>query len=98
MNRHDHHNPAGRDRPHQIHSPARPKEVSEMNDIRIMRAVHADRAARFEAEARQARIARRASPADERRVRRAIGRSIVRIGARIAADAPAERLQPAGSR
>jgi hypothetical protein len=69
--------------------------VSDMNDIRIMRAVHADRAARFEAEARQARIARRASPADERRVRRAIGRSIVRIGARIAADAPAERLQPA---
>jgi len=69
-----------------------------MNAIRIIDAVHEDRAARFAAEAQRARIAREASAADERRVRRAIGRSIVRVGARIAADPPIERLQPAGSR
>ena len=89
--------PAGRARPRPGHPPAHRREVSVVNDIRI-HAVHADRAARFQAEAQQARIARLASHADERRVRRAIGRSIVRIGARIAADAPTERLQPAGSR
>jgi hypothetical protein len=74
------------------------------NTIRAINAIHADRAARFGAEARvariadEARIARRASGADERRIRRAIGRSIVRIGARIAADPAPERLVPAGSR
>jgi hypothetical protein len=72
--------------------------VSDVNAIRQILAVHADRAARFAAEAQEARIARLASRADERRIRRAIGRSIVRVGARIAADPPTERLQPAGSR
>ena len=67
-------------------------------NIRAVNAIHADRAAQFEAEAREARIARQARGAEERRVRRAIGRSIVRVGARIAADPPTERLQPAGSR
>lgn len=90
--------PAGRARPPGNHPPAHRKEVSAVNAIRIIHAVHADRAARFEAEAQQARIARRASAADERRIRRAIGRSIVRVGARIAADPAPERLQPAGSR
>ena len=70
-----------------------------MNAIRYVDAVHADRAARFAAEAQPRHaIARRASGADERRIRRAIGRSIVRVGARIAADPAPERLQPAGSR
>ncbi|HYN48532.1 MAG TPA: hypothetical protein VER83_06665 [Candidatus Nanopelagicales bacterium] len=72
--------------------------VSDVNAIRIIHAVHEDRAARFQAEAHHARITREVVRADERRVRRAIGRSIVRVGARIAADPPAERLQPAGSR
>ncbi|HSW42262.1 MAG TPA: hypothetical protein VLM76_07105 [Patescibacteria group bacterium] len=66
--------------------------------IRYVDTVHADRVARFEAEAQQARIARRAARADERRIRRAIGRSIVRFGARIAADSAPEQLQPAGYR
>ncbi|MDA8238014.1 MAG: hypothetical protein M0T75_09070 [Chloroflexi bacterium] len=90
--------PAGRARPATDHSPARRREVSAVNAIRIIHAVHADRAARFEAEARQARIARRAPRADERRIRRVIGRSIVRIGARIAAEPAPERLLPAGPR
>ena len=74
------------------------------NQIRAINAIHADRAARFEAEAQRARIAdeiridRRASGADEHRIRRAIGRSIVRVGARIAADPAPERLVPARSR
>jgi hypothetical protein len=90
--------PAGRARPHPIHPHAHRREVSTVNTIRVIQAVHADRAARFAAEAQQARIARRANGADERRIRRAIGRSLVRFGARIAADPPIERLQPAGSR
>ena len=98
MTRPDPLHPAGRARSHPIHLPAHRREVSVVNTIRIISAVHADRAARFAAEVQQARIARRASPADERRVRRAIGRSLVRVGARIAADPPTERLQPAGSR
>jgi hypothetical protein len=69
-----------------------------MNATRIQMAVHADRAARLAAEAQEARNARRATRADERRIRRAIGRSIVRLGARIAAEPAVERLQPAGSR
>jgi hypothetical protein len=79
--------------------------VSAVNNAtRYVNAVHVDRAARFAAEAQRHRIAdemridRRASSADERRVRRAIGRSIVRVGARIAADPAPERLQPASSR
>jgi hypothetical protein len=68
------------------------------NTTRAINAIHADRAARFAAEAHRARIARRTSGADERRIRRAIGRSIVRVGARIAADPGTELLQPAGSR
>jgi hypothetical protein len=101
MTRLDLHAPAGRARRHPIQPPAHRREVSEMNATRIQMAVHADRAARFAAEAheaRNARAARRAAPADERRIRRAIGRSLVRIGARIAAEPGAERLQPAGSR
>ena len=98
MTRFDLLHPAGRARPRPEHPPAHRREVSDVNAIRHILAVHADRAARFEAEAQQARIARLATRADERRVRRAIGRSIVRVGARIAADPPTERLQPAGSR
>jgi Mg-chelatase subunit ChlI len=67
------------------------------NSTRFVDAVHADRAARFQAEARQARIDRR-SGTEERRIRRAIGRSIVRVGARIAADPAPERFLPARSR
>ena len=69
-----------------------------MSFIRISQAVHADRAARFQAEAQKARVAREAPRPDGRRIRRALGRSIVRVGVRIAADPAAERLQPAGSR
>ncbi len=74
------------------------------NAIRAINAIHADRAARFEAEARQARIAheiriaRRADRADERRIRRALGRSIVRLGARVAADPAVERCVLAAGR
>jgi len=95
---------AGRARRHPIHPPAHRREVSDMNAIRIIQAVHEDRATRFQAEARQARFvaearaAGRASRDGERRIRRAIGRSIVRVGARIAADPVPERLQPAGFR
>ena len=100
MTRHDPHAPAGRARRHPIHHPAHRKEVSDMtsNTVRYLDAVHADRAARFEAEALRARIAHRAPRADERRIRRAVGRSIVRVGAQIAADPALERLQPAGLR
>ncbi len=98
MTRLDLHAPAGRARRHPIHPPAQGREVREMNLTRFKMAVQADRAARLAAEAQEARIARRASRADERRIRRAIGRSIVRVGARIAADPAPERLQPAGSR
>jgi hypothetical protein len=69
--------------------------------IRAVNAIHADRVARFTAEAERAAFARRPSRPDARRVswiRRAVGRSIVRIGARIAAEPAVERLQPAGSR
>ena len=90
--------PAGRARPRPEHPPAHRREMSAVNNTtRAINAIHATRAARFEAEARRASIVRRSS-ADERRIRRAIGRSIVRVGARIAADPATERLQPAGSR
>ncbi len=74
------------------------------NQIRAINAIHANRAARLEAEAQGARIAaeirldRRASGAGERRIRRAIGRGIVRLGARIAADPAVERCLLATSR
>jgi hypothetical protein len=99
MTGHDPHAPAGRARRHPIHPDDHREEVIEMpkNAIRYVSAIHADRAARFQAEAHHARVARRASR-DERRIRRAVGRSIVRVGARIAADPALERLQPAGSR
>ena len=101
MTRLDLHAPAGRARRHPIQDPTHRREVREMNATRMKMAVHADRAARLAAEAqevRNARATRRAPRADERRIRRAIGRSLVRIGARIAAEPGAERLQPAGSR
>ena len=68
------------------------------NQIRAIDTIHADRAARFEAEAQQARVARRASRSGERRIRRAVGRSIVRLGARIAADPAVERCVVAAGR
>ena len=98
MTCHDLHQPAGRARPRPDHPPAHRKEVSAVNSIRMINAVHADRAARFHAEAHHARISCEVIRADERRIRRAIGRSIVRVGARIAADPAPERLVPAGSR
>jgi hypothetical protein len=103
MTRHDLHAPAGRARRHPTSQNAHREEVIEMpkNAIRYVNAIHADRAARFGAEARAARIARAQrghEQAADRRIRRAVGRSIVRIGARIAADPALERLQPAGTR
>jgi len=74
------------------------------NAIRVINAIHADRAARFRAEAEQARIAheihgaRRADRSDERRIRRAVGRSIVRLGARLAAGPAVERCVLAAGR
>jgi hypothetical protein len=74
------------------------------NAIRTINAIHADRAARFAAEAARDRIAaeihaaRRAEQPGERRVRRAIGRTIVRLGARIAADPAVERCVLAAAR
>jgi hypothetical protein len=90
--------PAGRARPRPDHPNAHRREVSAVNSIRVMQAVHEDRAARFHAEAHHARVFREVIRSDERRIRRAIGRSIVRVGARIAADPAPERLVPAGSR
>jgi hypothetical protein len=98
----------GRSRPpsRTVHAPLRHREVHAMNtQIQFMQAVHADRLARLHAEARQARLARSARSArtDARRLRRALGRSLVRVGQRIAAEAsaperPIEHLTPAGSR
>jgi hypothetical protein len=70
--------------------------------IQFLQAVHADRLARLHAEARQARLARPLRT-DARRLRRALGRSLVRAGQRIAAEAsaperPIDNLTPAGSR
>jgi len=99
MTGHDPHAPAGRARRHPTSQNAHREEVIEMpkNAIRYVNAIHSDRAARFGAEALHARVARRA-PRGERRIRRAVGHSIVRVGARIAADPALERLQPAGTR
>ena len=72
--------------------------------IEYLQAVHADRIARLQAEAREARQARlaRSARTDERRLRRALGRLLVRAGQRIAAEATApertiEHATPAGS-
>jgi hypothetical protein len=99
---------AGRDRPPgpMFHATHDQREVHPMNaQIQLLQAVHADRIARLHAEARQARQARQARSArtDERRLRRALGRSLVRAGQRIAAEATApdrtiEHVTPAGFR
>jgi hypothetical protein len=65
-------------------------------------AVHRDRLARLHGEADRARLARSLRTGD-RRLRRAVGRSLVRAGQRLAAEAatqdrPIERLTPAGTR
>jgi hypothetical protein len=76
------------------------REVHPMNaQIQYLQALHADRIARLHREARQARSTR----TDERRLRRALGRSLVRAGQRIAAEATApertiEHVTPAGTR
>ena len=95
----------GRGRPpsRTVHAPLHHREVHAMNtQIQFMQTVHADRLARLYAEARQARLARSART-DTRRLRRALGRSLVRVGQRLAAEAsaperPIEHLTPAGSR
>ncbi len=85
------------------HAPLRDREVHAMNaQIQYLRAVHADRLARLYAEAHQARLARSART-DTQRLRRVLGRSLVRAGQRLAAEAsaperPVEHLTPAGSR
>ena len=96
---------AGRGRPptRTVHAPHEHREVHAMNtQIQFLQAVHADRFARLYAEADQARLARSART-DPRRLRRALGRSLVRAGQRIAAEAsaperPVDNLTPAGSR
>ncbi len=96
---------AGRGRPpsRTAHAPLHHREVHEMNtQIDVMLAVHADRLARLYAEAHRARLVRPART-DTRRLRRALGRTLVRAGQRIAAEASAsersvEHLTPAGSR
>jgi hypothetical protein len=107
MTRHDPNAPAGRGRPHPTELPRFNREEGPPMGAanRYISAIHADRAARFEAEARAAGIAAesRASRARpervaDRRIRRAIGRSIVRIGERIAADQAVDAHRTAGSR
>ena len=95
----------GRGRPpsRTVHAPLHHREVHAMNtQIKFLQAVHADRLARLYADAYQARLARSART-DARRLRRALGRSLVRAGQRIAAEAsaperPVDNLTPAGSR
>ena len=107
MTRYDPYFPAGRGRPHPSdHTPFQREEATPMfAPERIIHAIHEERIARFEAEARAARIAAEARPprvrherSADRRIRRAIGRSIVRVGERIAADPAQDALRPAGSR
>jgi len=84
----------GRLRPAPDHDHRR-REVRAVNSaILVLHAAQRDRVARLHAEAAVAHLARR-SP--ERRVRRALGRSIVRLGERLASE-PAERVSPARSR
>ncbi len=95
----------GRGRPpsRTIHAHLDHREVHAMNtQIQVLQAIHADRLARLHAEAHQARLARPART-DTRRFRRAFGRTLVRAGQRIAAEATApersiDHLTPAGSR
>jgi hypothetical protein len=95
----------GRGRPpnRTVHAPPHHREVHAMNaQIQFLQAVHADRLARLHAEAHQARLAR-STRTESRRLRRALGRSLVRAGQRIAAESSApertlEHLTPAGSR
>ena len=98
---------AGRDRPPGRHVPARPTTSREVHRDECPDPVPAGGprgppGAAASAEARQARLARSART-DERRLRRALGRSLVRAGQRIAAEATApertiEHVTPAGSR
>jgi hypothetical protein len=96
---------AGRGRPptRTVHAPHEHREVHAMNtQIEILQAVHADRLARLHAEAHRARLVRPART-ETRRLRRALGRSLVRAGQRIAAEASTpersiDHLTPAGSR
>ena len=72
----------GRGRPpnRPVHAPLDHREVHAMNtQILVMQAVHADRLARLHAEAHRARLVRPV-PAETRRLRRTIGRSLVRAG------------------
>ena len=95
----------GRGRPpsRPLDAPLDHREVHAMNSqIQFMLAVHADRLARLHAEARREHLAR-SSRTDTRRLRRALGRSLVRAGQRLAAEASAqdrsiEHLTPAGPR
>ena len=95
----------GRGRPpsRTVHAHLDHREVHAMNtQIQFLQAVHADRLARLYAEAYQARLARSAQT-DARRLRRALGHSLVRAGRRIAAEATApersiDNLTPADSR
>ena len=86
-----------------VHAPLEHREVHAMNaQTELMLAVNEDRLARLRAEARQAHLARSAQT-DTRRLRRALGRSLIRAGQRIAAEAsapdrPIEHLSPAGPR
>lgn len=92
MTRFDPLQPAGRARPRPGNPHAHRREVNDVNNFtRVIDAYHADRATRFEAEARHARFARGEPGADERRFRRTIGRFVVRVGARIAADPAVEQ-------
>ena len=86
-----------------VHAPLEHREVHAVNSqIQYMLAVHADRIARLHAESRRANLAR-STRIDSRRIRRALGRSLVRAGQRIAAETSApdrqiEHLLPAGPR
>jgi hypothetical protein len=96
---------AGRGRPpgRTVHAHLDHREVHAMNtQIQVLQAIHADRLARLHAEAQRARLAR-AAGTDTRRLRRALGRTIVRAGQRIAAETAApersvDHLTPAGLR
>ena len=86
-----------------VHAPLEHREVHAVNSqIQYMLTVHADRLARLHAETRQANLVR-STRTDSRRIRRALGRSLVRAGQRIAAETSApdrqiEHLSPAGPR
>jgi len=83
----------GRLRPAPLHDHHR-REVRAVNSpILVLHAAQRDRVARLHAEAAVARLVRR-SP--ERRLRRALGRSIVRLGERLASE-PAELVSPTRS-